>query len=162
MRTEVREYVDRTINGLPPGEVIDVGSFDVNGHVKDLFVKRGWKYTGLDMKAGKNVDVVCTLADAPKVLNGKQFDCVSCLETIEHVYDPVAFTADLKKLLKPGGLLILCTPGNGFATHRFPVDCWRLLPDVVTWLLNDLKDVSVLETSPGTNAAEVYAKGRKP
>lgn len=38
-------------------KVLDVGSFDVNGTYRDIFSQK-YDYTGLDMCAGPNVDVV--------------------------------------------------------------------------------------------------------
>jgi 2-polyprenyl-3-methyl-5-hydroxy-6-metoxy-1,4-benzoquinol methylase len=42
-----------------------------------------------------------------------KFDIITCFETLEHVDDPIYFLKNLKKNLKPGGMLILSTP-NGF------------------------------------------------
>ena len=39
-------------------DVIDVGSQDVNGSYRPLFAKPGWRYRGIDMTAGPNVDIV--------------------------------------------------------------------------------------------------------
>ena len=39
-----------------------------------------------------------------------QFDLVTCMEVIEHVADPAAFTMALARRLAPRGLLILSTP----------------------------------------------------
>lgn len=38
------------------------------------------------------------------------FDCVVASEIIEHTTDPVAFIEALKRVLKPGGILIVSTP----------------------------------------------------
>jgi 2-polyprenyl-6-hydroxyphenyl methylase/3-demethylubiquinone-9 3-methyltransferase len=42
-------------------------------------------------------------------LEGK-FDLITCMEVIEHVADPAAFTKALAKRLAPNGLLIMSTP----------------------------------------------------
>ena len=41
-----------------------------------------------------------------------QFDLVTSMEVIEHVYDPQAFVNDLAARLAPGGLMILSTPNK--------------------------------------------------
>ena len=38
--------------------IIDIGSYDVNGSYKQFFLHAAWKYTGVDLTAGPNVDVV--------------------------------------------------------------------------------------------------------
>ena len=43
----------------------------------------------------------------------EKFDIITSFETLEHVDDPIFFLKNLRKNLKPGGLLILSTP-NGF------------------------------------------------
>ena len=39
-------------------QILDLGSQDVNGSYRPLFSEPSWHYVGLDMAAGKNVDVV--------------------------------------------------------------------------------------------------------
>lgn len=41
-----------------------------------------------------------------------EFDAAVCLETIEHLADPVAFLAELHHRLKPGGRLIVSAPNT--------------------------------------------------
>lgn len=41
-----------------------------------------------------------------------EFDLVTCLEVIEHVQDRVHFLATIRRILKPGGLLIYSTPNR--------------------------------------------------
>ena len=45
------------------------------------------------------------------------FDCVLFLETIEHVESPVAFLNECRRVLKPGGYLLISTP-NAINTHH--------------------------------------------
>ena len=43
-------------------------------------------------------------------------DCIICADVLEHLADPWAVVATLKKLLKPGGCLVASVPNVGF--HR--------------------------------------------
>ncbi|MCK5681147.1 methyltransferase type 11, partial [bacterium] len=38
--------------------IVDLGSQDVNGSSRDLFQNEKWNYIGVDLQAGKNVDIV--------------------------------------------------------------------------------------------------------
>ncbi|MFQ3664572.1 MAG: bifunctional 2-polyprenyl-6-hydroxyphenol methylase/3-demethylubiquinol 3-O-methyltransferase UbiG [Sphingomonadaceae bacterium] len=44
------------------------------------------------------------------------FDLATCLEVVEHVADRAAFLAALRRLLKPGGLLVFSTPNRTLAS----------------------------------------------
>jgi len=50
----VRQHLDRHASLT----VMDIGSYDVNGSYKQFFDAPGWTYTGVDLGAGPNVDVV--------------------------------------------------------------------------------------------------------
>ncbi|WEK44346.1 MAG: bifunctional 2-polyprenyl-6-hydroxyphenol methylase/3-demethylubiquinol 3-O-methyltransferase UbiG [Candidatus Sphingomonas colombiensis] len=43
---------------------------------------------------------------------GETFDLVTCMEVIEHVTDPQAFTSGLARAVAPGGVLIMSTPNR--------------------------------------------------
>ena len=43
--------VDRYLKDLPILNVIDVGSYDVNGSYKNLFSRQGWSYIGVDIES---------------------------------------------------------------------------------------------------------------
>jgi 2-polyprenyl-6-hydroxyphenyl methylase/3-demethylubiquinone-9 3-methyltransferase len=57
---------------------------------------------------GLAIDYRATTAEA-LVAAGESFDAVLALEIVEHVADPPAFVADLGRLVKPGGQLLLST-----------------------------------------------------
>lgn len=148
MRDEVLQFVAASLEkgwSGRPGRALDVGSFDVNGTARSEFKKRGWQYTGFDAESGKNVDVVGSVEHLSKAFPGKPFDCVSCFETLEHLKDPTRAVSEMKRVLRPGGMIILSAAGNGFREHRHPIDCWRILPDGMKVLLDGMGDVFVEE-----------------
>jgi 2-polyprenyl-6-hydroxyphenyl methylase/3-demethylubiquinone-9 3-methyltransferase len=58
--------------------------------------------------AGQGLDIEYRAGELDE-LEG-QFDLVTCMEVIEHVADPGAFTKGLARRLAPNGLLVMSTP----------------------------------------------------
>jgi len=114
-----------------PCSVADVGSFDVNGTFRPFF--RHCQYEGLDVKKGPNVDRVVK----PYDYGDKQYDVVVSGNTMEHVQDLHTWAREVTRICKPGGLICITAP-HTWAEHRYPVDCWRILPDGMKWLFREL------------------------
>ncbi|MGR1222585.1 methyltransferase domain-containing protein [Aeromonas veronii] len=116
-------------------DVVEIGSQDVNGSLKDFFVcQENINYTGLDFATGKNVDIVI---DDPYLLplNNESVDVIissSCFEHSEFFW--LSF-CEMLRVLKVGGLVYINVPSNGYI-HRYPVDCWRFYPDSGMALVN--------------------------
>ena len=119
MHAEAYEAM-RQLLGRGPGRgarVLDVGSYDVNGTYRPLVEGRGWEYTGLDVAAGPNVDVVT--ADAYRFpFEDGAFDVVLTGSTMEHVEAIWRWVPELARVLKPGGLLAIVTHWS-FPEHRY-------------------------------------------
>lgn len=115
--------------------VLDVGAFDVNGNFRGLVTGRGWQYTGLDQTAGPNVDIV---AEDPfhYPFNDGAFDVVISGSTMEHVTAIWRWVPELVRVLRPGGFLALHTHWQ-FPEHRYPLDCWRFMPDGLRFLFDE-------------------------
>ena len=54
--------------------------------------------------------------DAPLPLPDSAFDLVLCAETIEHVRDVQLMLSEVRRVLRPGGVLALTTPAHGRVT----------------------------------------------
>lgn len=105
------------VGELGSSTVLDVGCFDGAFFDQvDVSVGRFGVEINPDAAArarGRGVDVVAAdLNDLAKL--GREFDCVVAFDVIEHVHDPAAFLAELGRVAKTGGHVILAT-GNFFA-----------------------------------------------
>jgi SAM-dependent methyltransferase len=112
---------------------LDVGSLDENGTCNDLLDAKGFIHTGIDIRQGKNVDVVVQPYTYP--FNDGSFDVVISGQAMEHVENLLAWIHELVRVLKPGGRLCITTVWM-CQEHRYPVDTWRILPDGMRWLFD--------------------------
>jgi SAM-dependent methyltransferase len=119
----VRQHLDR--HALLT--VMDIGSYDVNGSYKQFFNAPGWAYTGVDLAAGPNVDVVLS---SPYRLpfQSHSVDVIVSGQAFEHIEFFWLTWLEMTRILKPGGLIFLVAPSRG-PEHRYPQDCWRFYPD---------------------------------
>jgi SAM-dependent methyltransferase len=98
-----RNFVARIVAGLPepPTSVIEIGSRDINGTVRDFFPSA--VYTGLDISPGRGVDIV---ADGSIWRPPEPVDCVVTTEVLEHAHGARYIIANAYRMLKTGGVFI--------------------------------------------------------
>jgi SAM-dependent methyltransferase len=108
--------------------VLDVGSMDVNGTVRSLFLGAS-EYVGIDMRAGKDVDRVMTAEDLPKHFEAGYFDVVVCSNALEHMERWQDAIRGMWFVLKEGGTLTIVTPTKEKGRHGYPDDYWRFTLD---------------------------------
>jgi SAM-dependent methyltransferase len=119
--------VETHLAGVGELDVVDIGSQDINGTYRPLFEKRGWRYRGVDMTSGPNVDIVMP-HPYYLPLPSRSVDLVISGQAFEHIdYFWITFL-DMVRVLKPNGKIFLIAPSRG-PEHRYPVDCWRFYPD---------------------------------
>lgn len=119
--------------GLEKALVLDVGSLDVNGSYKWIVEWVRWRYVGLDLVPGPGVDVVAEPYRYP--FADRTFDVVISGSTMEHVQALWLWVPELYRVLKDGGYLAICTLMS-WEEHRHPVDCWRIMPDGMAYMLH--------------------------
>jgi len=57
-------------------------------------------------------------------INDEEVDLVWSVMVLEHVGDPQQYLKECRRILKPGGKIILCTHGH-WKFHPDPIDYWR-------------------------------------
>jgi len=116
-----------------PLKILDVGSLRVGNApvykdiVIDLKTKR--EYTGLDIVAGPNVDLISL-----RSIFEDTYDVIISGQCLEHVQYPHTWIGDLYRILKSYGKICIITPSSGPPHHR--PDYWRILPDGMQALLS--------------------------
>ena len=112
---------------------MDVGSRNINGTVRDCIQQAGQgmpnEIIGVDFVQGENVDVVMNGHDLADKY-GAEFDLVTCCETLEHDNKFWLTVEAMRKCVKPGGFLLITTPGIHFFRHDYPSDYYRFTDTV--------------------------------
>jgi len=99
--------------------VVDLGCGDQ--YIRPAVEKRGGIYRGIDIDE-------CNLETQDFPAETNSYDIAICLALIEHLRDPGHFLMEIKRILKPGGMVWMSTPdiescGNKFwndPTHVHP------------------------------------------
>lgn len=144
------DMMKKILNVLPkdkPLRILDVGSRIVD---KDELCYRNalpsdlCEYVGMDVEAGLNVD--CVLEDLVHwPFPDESFDAVISGQCFEHVEDIHAPFREMGRVLKSGGLAGVIVPWC-WDIHRYPKDCWRILPDGMKFLLEQCAGLSNVRT----------------
>ncbi len=119
----------RYLRACPGGRLLDIGC----GGGKWLAKMRGlgWEVRGVDFDAeavavaahrGLGVDHGSLEAVG---YPGGSFDAITLNHVIEHLPDPVSTIEECRRLLKPGGHLVMVTPNSASLGHRLFKGVWR-------------------------------------
>lgn len=137
LRRYLQFYADRDL------KVVDIGSMDINGTYREL-MPHNWKYTGVDIAPGKNVDVI--MKDPEKLpFPDNSVNIVISGQCLEHVECPWLLVKEMWRILDPGGHCFLTAPAK-MHLHGYPQDYWRFHPEGMRSLLR----------GAGFNVKEVY------
>lgn len=124
-RYEVLRMLEEARATIPAGaRVFDAGSGE--GRYRDYFAHT--RYTGLDLAVGDDtwdytgLDVLGDLRELP--FGDNTFDYAVCIQTLEHVNEPMQVTREIGRILKPGGRYYLTAPMN-WHQHQKPHDFFR-------------------------------------
>jgi SAM-dependent methyltransferase len=101
----------------------------------------------LDIDPASGADYIADLCNTNSdVIIADSFDYVLCTEVLEHTLQPFDAVKELKRILKPGGLLFISVPFN-FRIHGPLPDCWRFTEHGLRALLKDFEIIELKELS---------------
>lgn len=146
---------------VPKGQnvqIVEIGSQNVNGGLREIFTTPYTNFVGLDFVPGNGVDKVL---ENPYVLpyNDNTCDIVLCSSVLEHSEMFWVLFLEIVRVLRRGGLFYLNVPSNG-DFHRWPVDCWRFYPDsgraLQKWAQYNNYEFNLLESFIGNQANDIW------
>lgn len=130
MRPAVVEFAKDVAEQLTIAEpLVEIGARIAEGQegMADLRAIFGAQtHIGCDIEAGPGVD---RLEDVHELsFDDASVGTVVCLETLEHVHDPIRAVEEMHRVLRPGGVLALSSL-MFFPIHAHPWDFWRFTPE---------------------------------
>jgi len=115
------------LNQVPAGsKLLDLGCGQ--GKVSALFLRfKGCRVTGLDISQNavaeaKEKGINATRFDLNSdalPFDNNSFDCVTIIDVLEHVLNPIALLGEARRVLVPGGRLIVSVPNFARWDNRF-------------------------------------------
>ncbi len=162
MHQSVIDFLKRSLSreDVSGKSVIEVGSRIVHGSPRDIM---RWLapavYVGVDLMDGKGVDIV--LAADKLSTQFSDVDIVIATELLEHVEFWRSAVMEMKKIIRPGGLLIVTSRAPGFPYHPHPGDFWRFTLEDFRTIFSDF-EIITLESDPQDGHPGVFLKARRP
>lgn len=137
------EAIKKALTQLPKNKkykILDVGCG--NKPYQSLFSPFTKSYIGVDLDR-RVADVVAPAEKLP--FGSNSFDLVVCFQTLEHCQNPLKVVAEIKRVLKPKGYVLLTAPGI-WMHHPSPHDYYRWTHEGLRELFKSFSEVSAEAT----------------
>lgn len=137
LRRKRRMVIETT--GLAKGNVLDIGSG--TGHFLNVMKEAGWDITGIEINksareyAASQFSLKVLPPEELKALPSEEFDCITLWHVAEHLYDLNRYFNEIKRLLKPDGIVLVALPnsysfdsahfGKFWAAYDVPRHLWH-------------------------------------
>jgi 2-polyprenyl-3-methyl-5-hydroxy-6-metoxy-1,4-benzoquinol methylase len=130
-RREAVDFPLRYLADRPAGRLLDIGCGD--GTMLEQAMSLGWSAEGVDFDSkavdnARNKGLEVHLGAVEELnLPDDSFDLILMSHLIEHVHDPIGLLRECRRLLAPGGKLIVATPNAESLGHAKFGANWLLL-----------------------------------
>jgi len=134
-----------------PGKALQI--LDVGGRLqpyRPLFSDRLGKYNAADLTPRGLTDVAASAERLPFASNS--FDVVVCTQVLEYVPHPQQAIDEMRRVLKPGGSLLLSVP-SVFPRDSDP-EYWRFLPSALRMMLQGFTQIEI--AAEGSSVAGLF------
>ncbi len=130
MRDGALRFAHDVAANFPIAEpLVEIGARAAEGQesIADLrSVFNADSHIGCDIQEGPGVD---RIEDVHALtFENESVGTVICLETLEHVADPIRAVQEMHRVLRPGGVLAISSV-MFFPIHEHPWDYWRFTPE---------------------------------
>lgn len=145
-REHINNFIVKTAKQLSnnPGLLLEIGSQD-RSLVKECF--SGFEIDTFDIVDTYNPTFVGDITKYNRIIPNSAYDCVVCMEVLEHTLNPFDAVKELRRILKHEGYLLISAPLN-FRIHGPSPDCWRFTEHGWKVLLKDfdIVEIDIMET----------------
>ena len=117
VRTEI--IIDETLKRTKNGNILNIGDVK-NGKMTERLKDHGHNVTTIDVSKKADVTMDIDNASFPSRFKGR-FDCVIAGEIVEHVVYTDKLFSEIRKSLKPNGILVLSFPNINCLKNRVRV-----------------------------------------
>lgn len=126
--------------GEKPGRLLDIAPHDHEG--ARPYFSPAVQVETLDINPQAGTTYCADICQTNATIPGGIFDIIVCTEVLEHVTNPFSAVAELRRLLKPRGILLASSPFN-FRIHGPHPDCWRFTEHGWRALLRDFENIMI-------------------
>lgn len=137
------------------GSVLNIGA---GGEIADALARAGIRATAIDIDPARRPDLLASVESLEGIADST-VDAVFCLEVLEHVARPDAAAAAIRRVLRPGGLLVGSTPFL-LGIHDQPHDYYRYTSHGLRHLFTAFEALDLRERNGYFAAAAVLVTRR--
>jgi len=149
-----------TLRMIEGKDILDVGC--AGGNLSKRMAKMGFNVIGIDVLK-ESIKIAKEFNNMPNVLfevhdllkepfPPNSVDCITFLETIEHVENPALFLREFHKILRPGGHVVLSTPNATSLKNIFYALSYRKKEKRI----KVAKEISLEPRNTGTHIEHVF------
>lgn len=113
-----------------PGKLLEIGCG--GGRFLNRMQRAGWTVEGVDFdphaaaKVARKYGIRVSTGELADIrYAGERFDVVAMSQVLEHVHEPLPLLNECRRVLRPGGRLVVTTPNALSQAHRIYGRYWR-------------------------------------